>query len=165
MTLISMIAAVGQNLELGASNRMMWHLPDDFKWFIQHTKGKPIIMGRNTMESLGKPLKDRTNLVLTSRSEGLDGFIPVKDMNSALEMAQASKPEEIMIIGGGAIYRAFLPLCHKIYLTRVHAAFPEADTFFPSFQHLNFQLQSTIHHPKDAKHAFDMDFEIWEKGG
>ncbi len=163
MTLISMIAAVGKNLELGAANQMMWHLPDDFKWFVKHTKGKPIIMGRKTMESLKKTLKDRINIVLTSKESVLDGFEKVPHIEDALALAKSSQVSEMMVIGGGEIYRAFLPLCHKIYLTRVHGEFPQADTFFPSFEHLPFQKTFTEMHGKDEKHAYEMEFEIWER--
>ena len=83
-----MIAAVGENLELGAGNALLWHLPDDFSWFIKHTKGKALIMGRKTMESLGKPLKNRTNIVLTSQSEVLPGF----EIASNWEQAQLIWP-------------------------------------------------------------------------
>lgn len=82
-----MIAAVGENLELGAGNELLWHLPDDFAWFIKHTKGKPVIMGRKTMESLGKPLKGRTNIVLTSQSSVSPGFQRAENWEQALSQA------------------------------------------------------------------------------
>lgn len=116
--LISMIAAVGENLELGAGNELLWHLPDDFAWFIKHTKGKPVIMGRKTMESLGKPLKGRTNIVLTSQSSVSPGFQRAENWEQALSQATEAIEQkraaqamladsaaelvtnEIMIIGG-----------------------------------------------------------------
>ncbi|MFN6049117.1 MAG: dihydrofolate reductase, partial [Bacteroidota bacterium] len=102
--LISMIAAVGENLELGASNELLWHLPDDFAWFIKHTKGKPVIMGRKTMESLGKPLKGRTNIVLTSRDEVLPGFEPAKDWEIAINLANiAIEQKQALALEAGEV--------------------------------------------------------------
>jgi dihydrofolate reductase len=144
--LISMIAAVGENLELGAGNALMWHLPDDFSWFIKHTKGKALIMGRKTMESLGKPLKNRTNIVLTSGAEVLPGFELASHWEQALEMAEKAldlkwayalemgEPlpgeKEIMIIGGGEIYKMLINLADKIELTLIDKDF-EGDAYFP----------------------------------
>ncbi|MCE2877779.1 MAG: dihydrofolate reductase [Bacteroidetes bacterium] len=174
--LISMIAAVGENLELGASNELLWHLPDDFAWFIKHTKGKPVIMGRKTMESLGKPLKGRTNIVLTSRDEVLPGFEPAKDWeiainlaNIAIEQKQALALEagevvmgdpEIMIIGGGEIYKQALSFADRQYLTLVESSFDQADTFFPKWTDADWREDYRLHHGVDERHPFSFDFVI-----
>jgi dihydrofolate reductase len=176
--LISMIAAVGENLELGAGNELLWHLPDDFAWFIKHTKGKPVIMGRKTMESLGKPLKGRTNIVLTSKDSVISGFERVENWEQALdkatvaienkrlsqvaagEDATAVVSEEIMIIGGGEIYKQALGFSKRLYITRVHGAFPQADTFFPKWTEENWRMDFEESHPQDESHTFSFDFLI-----
>jgi len=85
---LALIAAVGKNRELGAANELLWHLPKDFAWFIRHTKNKPVIMGRKTMESLGRPLKNRLNIVLTRSGKALDGFVAAGDWDEAIDIAK-----------------------------------------------------------------------------
>jgi len=177
--LISMIAAVGENLELGAGNALLWHLPDDFSWFIKHTKGKVLIMGRKTMESLGKPLKNRTNIVLTSKAEGLPGFELANNWEQALAMAEKAldlkwanalelgEPlpgeKEIMIIGGGEIYKQALSFADRMYLTQVKATFGNADTFFPLWDDKVWSESFKETHEVDERHQFGFDFTILEK--
>lgn len=177
--LISMIAAVGENLELGAANALLWHLPDDFSWFIKHTKGKPLIMGRKTMESLGKPLKNRINIVLTSQTEVLHGFELASNWEQALEMAEKAlelkwttllemgeplpEEKEIMIIGGGEIYKQVLPFANRIYLTQVKAKFSYADTFFPVWDHALWSESFHETHEVDDRHQYAFDFKILKK--
>lgn len=174
-----MIAAVGENLELGAGNALLWHLPDDFSWFIKHTKGKALIMGRKTMESLGKPLKNRTNIVLTSQSEVLAGFEIASHWEQALDMAAKaldikwanaltmgepiSGEKEIMIIGGGEIYKQALSFADRIYLTQVKAKFGNADTFFPSWDNAVWSEVFTETHEVDERHQFGFDFKILQR--
>jgi dihydrofolate reductase len=177
--LISMIAAVGENLELGAANTLLWHLPNDFSWFIKHTKGKALIMGRKTMESLGKPLKGRTNIVLTSMAEVLPGFELAHNWEQALEMAKNSihdkwekaaesgEPltgeKEIMIIGGGEIYKQALSFADRIYLTKVQSKFDTADTYFPSLEETLWKEIFHEGHAVDDRHQFAFDFKILER--
>ena len=176
-----MIAAVGENLELGAGNELLWHLPDDFAWFIKHTKGKPVIMGRKTMESLGKPLKGRTNIVLTSKDQVIPGFERVENWEQALAMATeaienkrlsqiasgedatALAPEEIMIIGGGEIYKQAIPFADRLYVTQVRADFPLADTYFPSWDADRWREIYREGHGVDDKHPYVFDFLILER--
>ena len=173
-----MIAAVGENLELGAGNELLWHLPDDFAWFIRHTKGKPVIMGRKTMESLGKPLKNRTNIVLTSQAHVLPGFERAENWEQALALAETAieqkraahqgteegegivVPNEIMIIGGGEIYKQALGFSNRLYLTRVSAAFVGADTFFPRYSEDHWILDHCESHGIDEKHKYAFDLCI-----
>jgi dihydrofolate reductase len=157
--IISLIVAHGKNREIGAKNDLMWHLPDDFKWFIKHTKGKPMLMGRKTMESLPGPLKNRKNMVLSRANKLQEGFIKVNSLEEAL--AEAGDIEEIMIIGGGQIYEMCLPLADRLYITLVEAEFDEADVFFPEYNGwLNTYREF---HAQDEKHAFGFEFQIWEK--
>ena len=161
---ISLIAAVGQNLELGYRNDLLWHLPDDFAWFVNHTKGHPIIMGRKTMESLGKPLKNRRNLVISRQlKEVPDGYELFHSLEAALASANETEKEEIYIIGGGEIFRECInTIAQKLYITRVHGNFPNADVFFPPW-HSEWHSIYFKHHPIDEKHAYTFDFIILVK--
>lgn len=161
--LISLIAAIGKNHELGAANDLLWHLPDDFAWFIRHTKGHPVIMGRKTMEALGKPLRNRRNMVVTRNTELYkEGFEFFPTLEAAIESAYKTEKEEIFIIGGGQIYTQSLPLAHRLYITEVNGEFEEADAFFPKFPGPWVQVFSE-HHPIDDKHKHAFEFKIFEK--
>jgi dihydrofolate reductase len=161
---ISAIAAVGKGLELGAGNDLLWHLPDDFSWFVQHTRGKPVIMGRKTMQSLGKPLKNRLNIVITRNPESVqEGFYGTDSLENALEYAKSQYNDEIFIIGGGEIYKQSLDLLDKLYITEVEGNFPEADTFFPDFDKSLWKETFREHHQVDEKHQYAFDFVILEK--
>jgi len=120
---ISMIVATGRNNEIGRNNELMWHLPDDFRWFVKQTKHKTIVMGRNTMDSLGNPLKNRRNIVLSSKNTDIiDGFEHFTDLESVFS-ALPEQEEELMIIGGAQLYRYALKFADRLYITRVDAAF------------------------------------------
>ncbi|MBL7812639.1 MAG: dihydrofolate reductase [Bacteroidetes bacterium] len=163
LPVVSHIAAMGKNRELGAGNALLWHLPDDFAWFVKHTRGHPVIMGRKTMESLGRPLKNRQNIVISRNPElKMEGFEIVPDIHTAFNLARLSDTDEIFIIGGGEIYRQSLPFTHRLYLTLVHAAFPAADTFYPSLDPV-WKETFREHHTSDDKHAFAFDFCIYER--
>ncbi|RUT35228.1 dihydrofolate reductase [Arsenicitalea aurantiaca] len=130
-----MIAAVARNGVIGADNAMPWHLPTDFAFFKRQTLGKPLIMGRRTFESIGKPLPGRTNIVVT-RQPGYhpDGVIVISGLAEALGHAEAialaDGAEEIMIGGGATLYEAFMPVAQRLYITHVDLE-PEGDTRFP----------------------------------
>ncbi len=160
---ISIIAAIGESFELGKQNGLLWHLPDDFKWFVQKTKNKSVIMGRNTMVSLGKPLKNRLNIVLSSKeSDILDGFVHAFNWDDALKLAEEFCSEEAMIIGGGIIYTQAIDFCDVLYLTRVHALFPEADTYFPSFNLDKWECVELTPHSSDEFHDYSFEFQVFE---
>jgi dihydrofolate reductase len=162
-TAISMIAAVGEHLELGAANDLMWHLPDDFRWFVNHTKGHPVVMGRKTMESLGKPLKNRTNIVISRNADTVqEGFEHAPNLDAAVQRALQLDSQEIFIIGGGQIYTEAMPMATRLYITRVKSTFPQADTFFPAIDS-SWQVVFQELHEADEKHAFAFEFLIFEK--
>lgn len=130
---ISMIAAVARNLAIGKNNTLLWHLPDDLKRFKELTRGHAVVMGSKTFESLGKPLPNRTNIVIAKELDyKASGCIVVHTIPDALEEAKKVEPSEIFIIGGGSIYTQCLPLADKLYITRVNEDF-DADTFFPAY--------------------------------
>lgn len=127
---ISMIAAVGRNLELGKGNDLIWHFKEDMKFFKETTTGSSVIMGRKTFESLPKALPNRKNIVITNNRDYVaDGGYVVNSIEKALELAG----DNAFILGGGNIYSQFLPLADKIYLTEIEDECADADTYFPQF--------------------------------
>ena len=128
--MLSLIVAASRNGVIGAGNKLPWHLPADLKRFKQLTMGHPILMGRKTFESIGKPLPGRTNIVIT-RQEGFQacGATVAHSLEEALQICEGQ--EEVFVIGGAEIYKQALPLADRIYLTRVDADF-EGDTFLPA---------------------------------
>lgn len=128
----SIIAAIGRNNELGKNNGLIWSLPNDLKFFKEKTTGKTIIMGRKTFESLPRMLPNRKHIVLSSSDNFPEG---VESFDSLEELFQAYKnlEDEMFVIGGGSVYKAFLEYASKLYLTEVDAECKDADTFFPNF--------------------------------
>lgn len=158
--MITMIAAAGENNEIGRKNDLLWHLPDDFKRFKKITSHHFIIMGRKTFESFPKPLPNRTHIVITrDRSYGKQGANVVYSLEEALEKAKSTK--DVFIIGGGEIYSAALKFADKIELTRVHSTFKEADTFFPEFSKDEWELIFEEKHEKDECHKYSFTYETW----
>jgi dihydrofolate reductase len=137
--MISIIAAIGKNRELGKDNKLIWHIPKDLKRFKKITSGTVVIMGRKTFESLGHPLPDRVNIVITrDKNYQEKGVVVCHSIEEAIEnpKSEIRNPKlsnEIFIIGGGEIYRQGLKYTDKLYLTVVDKEFPEADTFFPDY--------------------------------
>lgn len=160
--MITLIAAAGENNELGKDNDLLWHLPDDFKRFKSLTTGHHIIMGRKTFESFPKPLPNRTHVIITRSKDykAPEGCIVVNNLEKAFEVCPKNKT--IFIIGGGEIYKQSIPIADCIELTRVHKNF-DADTFFPEINPLNWELTTSEFHDKDEKHKFSFTFETYEK--
>lgn len=154
---LSMILAAAKNGAIGMNNELLWHLPNDFKFFKQHTTGHPIIMGRKTFESIGRPLPGRTNIVISSNYEA-EGVTMVKDLESAIKLAYTLS-ESPFIIGGASIYKQAYPVIDKIYLTVVDCE-PEGDAYF-DFPDMNFwQVDFEESHPADEKHKYAYTFKI-----
>ncbi|MBR2837087.1 dihydrofolate reductase [Candidatus Saccharibacteria bacterium] len=131
--MISVIAAVGKNLELGKAGELVFHIREDMKFFKDTTMGHPVVMGRKTFDSIGRPLPGRQNYVVTHHPELLlDGVEPVRELRQFLESV-AGDTEEYFVIGGAAVYREALPYAQVLYLTEVDAVEPGADVFFPEF--------------------------------
>ena len=128
---VSMIAAVGKNLELGKNNDLIWHFKEDMRFFKDTTMGHTVVMGRKTFDSLPKALPGRKNIVISSNAEyQAQGATVVTSVEEALQIADN---EEIFVIGGGKIYAEFLPYADKLYLTEIDAECDDADTYFPQF--------------------------------
>lgn len=159
---ISMIAAASENDVIGKNNELIWHMPADFKYFKEKTKGHIIIMGRKTFESIGVPLKFRTNVVITSmedyRPDGVEVF---QSLDKALDWSSKQNDDEVFIIGGASVYKQSLDIANRIYLTRIHESF-EGDTYFPKLND-NWKLVLKEENKKDEKNPYDYSFLVYEK--
>lgn len=165
---ISLLVAASTNNAIGKNNQLLWHLPNDMKFFKNLTWGMPIIMGRKTFESINKKsLPGRLNIIITKEQNlnhlqnDTDTWVTYS-LEEAIAQAQQTDCKEAFIIGGGQIYQAIMPIAERIYLTRVHANF-EADTFFPEINNKEWRQISYKNHEIDDKHAFAYSFELWEK--
>jgi len=161
--MISMIVACAENLVIGNKNTIPWHLPADFKYFKEKTLGKTIVMGLNTFKSIGeKPLPGRKHVILNN---DLNYVAPENCVvaHSIEEVKEIIKNEaEAMICGGASVYKQFLPLAQKLYLTYVHAK-PEGDTFFPEINQQEWKEVWREDHRADEKNSFDYSFVLLEK--
>jgi len=147
---ISIIAAIGKNNELGKGNDLIWHFKDDMKFFKETTTGSTVIMGRKTFESLPKALPNRRNIVISrSRNYSPEGALVVSDIKKALNEADS---DEVFIIGGGTIYKEFLPLADKLYLTEIDAECPDAEVFFPEFDKKKYKREKLTDFECDGIH-------------
>ena len=153
---LSLIVAMTENRVIGANNTMPWHLPADLAFFKAKTLGHPVVMGRKTFESLGRPLPGRRNIVVTRNPEyRATGCELATTVEEALQ--QASAAAEIFVIGGAMLFSAALPWAHRIYLTRIHAIL-EGDTFFPEIEQREWREVERRGHPLDARNAYDLTF-------
>lgn len=157
----TIVVAMGLNNEIGKENRLLWHLPNDLKHFKKITSGHPIIMGRKTYESIGKPLPNRTNIVISRKTDWFEeGVLIVGSVKEALKFAKKID-EEIFIIGGGNIYNQTLEIADRLEVTLVKVNL-EADTFFPKIDH-SWELTNEVCYEKDEKNEFDMCFRTYLK--
>ncbi|MBA6354684.1 MULTISPECIES: type 3 dihydrofolate reductase [unclassified Colwellia] len=162
MTLLSMIVAHADNRIIGKDNNMPWHLPADLAYFKKTTLGKPIIMGRKTFESIGRPLPGRQNIVISRdqnyRADGVDSATSVEQA-----LLLAGEVDEVMVIGGGAIYSHCLPLANRLYITHIKADI-DGDTQFPEYNTVeDWQLTSSVKLSADDKNSFDVDFCVYQR--
>ena len=164
--IISLIAAASTNNVIGKDNKLLWHLPNDMKFFRNTTWGMPVVMGRKTYDALaGEPLPGRFNFVITRNKDWDPHHEKVKvvdSLASAVEAAGETDAKEVFVIGGGEIYRQSMPIANKIYLTRVHTVV-EGDAYFPVIDDKEWQLTSNLDLPVDEKHAYAYSFQVWER--
>ena len=159
--IISIIVAAAENNVIGKDNRLIWHLPADLKRFKSLTMWHPVIMGRKTYESIGKPLPGRTFIIITRQKDfKAEGCIVTGSLDAALDAASYS--DEVFVIGGEEIFRVALPLADKIYLTKIHQAF-EGDTFFTSLDERNWKETERADCSADEKNLYDYSFCVFEK--
>jgi dihydrofolate reductase len=164
---LSLIAAVAENGVIGVGDRMPWRLSSDLKRFKSITMGKPVIMGRKTFETIGKPLAGRLNIVVSRNSDfAREGVLVASSFEAALtegeEKARASAEEEIMVIGGGEIYRSAIDRADRLYITHVEAS-PEGDTHFPPIDPECWRATVSEHTPKGPKDSAATTFVIYER--
>jgi dihydrofolate reductase len=160
--MISIIVAVASNNAIGKDNDLLWHLPNDLGRFRKITTGHTVIMGKRTWESLPKrPLKDRRNMVLTDDpSDRFEGAVVVYSVDDVLAMCDPE--DENFVIGGASVYRQFLPLCDRLYLTRVHKDF-EGDVFFPQLDPADWHLVSREDFSPDEKNDFSYSYLVYDR--
>ncbi|MBY6187163.1 type 3 dihydrofolate reductase [Marinobacter hydrocarbonoclasticus] len=158
---IALIACMARNRVIGKDNQMPWHLPADLKHFKAVTLGKPVVMGRRTYESIGRPLPGRHNIVITRQSGyAPEGVTVVASIEAAI--AAAGAVEELMIIGGGELYAAMLPQADRLYITDVDLDV-EGDTHFPDYRPLGWtEVERSVYLP-DEKNAFTLTFRTLDR--
>lgn len=158
---IALVAAVADNGVIGRGGLLPWHLPDDLKYFKGVTLGKPVLMGRRTFESIGKPLPGRRNLVLTRSALAPGAGV---EAVASLEAALALVPEvaELCVIGGAAVFAQALPIAARIYLTRVHGEVT-GDVYFPAWDAAGWREIARLEHPADPRHDYAMSFVTLER--
>ncbi|PKG85308.1 type 3 dihydrofolate reductase [Colwellia sp. 75C3] len=167
MTILSMIVATADNNVIGKDNDMPWHLPADLAYFKKVTLGKPIIMGRKTFESIGRPLPSRRNIVI-SRDENYAaaGIDTVTSVEQALALVNGSNGDvavdEIMVIGGGAIYAHCLPTADRLYVTHINADI-DGDTQFPNYDDGSWEKVSSELRGADEKNVHQLDFCVYDR--
>lgn len=163
---ISLIVAAGSNNAIGKDNQLLWHLPQDLKFFKNTTWAMPVIMGRKTFESVGmKALPGRLNIILSGSGPGVaenDLLKFAKNQTEAIDIAANFGAKEVFIAGGAQIYRQFFPVANKIYMTRVHANF-EADTFFPEINLEEWGMIQNKDFITDEKHAYSFSIQVWKR--
>jgi dihydrofolate reductase len=162
----SLVVAASLNNVIGKNNQLLWHLPNDMKFFKNITWAMPVIMGRKTFESFaGKSLPGRFNIVVT-RQEGWNPQVEhvqaAKDLPAAIVLAAETDCKETFVIGGGEIYKEAIAFADKIYLTRVDATL-DGDTYFPAIDESAWQLFSHSDFPADEKHAYAYSFQLWTR--
>ncbi len=160
---LAIIVAVAQNGVIGKDNQLIWHLPEDLKMFKRLTSGHVIMMGRKTFESIGKPLPNRTSIVISRNPDWQHaGCITVGSLEEAIAQDQQLESEEAFVIGGAEIYQLALPFADCVYQTEVQASF-EGDAFFPTLAKDTWQEKSRVQHLPDEKHRYAFDFVTYEK--
>lgn len=161
--MVSIIVAVADGGVIGGKNSLLWHISEDMRMFKRVTSGHPVVMGRKTFESLGRPLPNRTNVVITRNQDFEAGGVMVA---GSLEEAVAmfSDTEEVFVIGGGEIYRQAMPLAGRLYLTRIHAKYA-GDTFFPECDSAEWTPVSSEYHERGENFTHPFEFLVYERIG
>lgn len=170
--MISIIVAVAANGAIGRGNQLLWHLSQDLKYFKEVTTGHPVVMGRKTYLSIGRPLPGRRNIVLSRSGEIEPPQIKnpqttsleiCRDLQDFLKMAAEAPQEEFFITGGGELYRTMLPVADKLYITHIDAEAPDADTFFPEIDPQRWQLESSSNDYRDQENGITFRFAVYTR--
>ena len=155
--MFSIIVAIGKNREIGKGNKLLWHIPEDLKNFKEITTGKTVIMGRKTFESIGRPLPKRINIVLSRQPFEHEGVIWKNSFESAVNFVNDC--DEIMLIGGGELFKQYLPKADKLYLTQIQSEI-EGDTFFPTLDWNEWIVEFEEYRQADEDNEYDCRFLI-----
>ena len=162
--ILSLIVAADENNVIGKNNTIPWHLPDDLRYFRDKTRGHPVIMGRKTYESIGKPLPHRLNIIVTRNPDfHVDGCAVVSSLHDGIEIAKRENSDEVFVIGGQQIYDIALPIADRLYLTRVHTHLESGDAFFPEIPFDEWEETSRLEHPTDETHLFPFSFIVYDR--
>lgn len=167
MIKLSVIVAVAENLVVGKNNALPWHLSEDLQYFKRATLGKPIVMGRKTFESIGRPLPGRTNIVISGNPNYFaEGIKIVSSLDQALQLAQdialIDDAGELMVIGGATIYAAAIPFADRLYVTEIHAEV-EGDAYLPNIEWGNWVESSRERHRAIAPNPYDYSFVVYDR--
>lgn len=164
--MISIIAAIGKNNELGKNNALVWSMPNDLKYFREKTSGHPVIMGRKTFEAIGRPMQNRRNIIITRdvdyKKEGIE---VVHSLEESLNLVrnEIANGEEIFIIGGEEIFKQSINIADRLYITHINATDKDADTFFPEIIPIVWNEISHEEHKKDSVNPFDYSFSVYNR--
>lgn len=174
--MISIIVAVSENHAIGKNNGLLWHIGEDLKYFKMTTIGHPVIMGRKTFDSIGKPLPGRKNIVISRSDIVLPEVNPFKkdgtpsetsvclenNMDDVLEKC-GNSDEEYFVIGGGSVYRKAFDMADRLYITKIHAVAADADTFFPEISSEEWSVKKRSGMKKDEENGLDFEFIVYER--
>lgn len=158
-----LIVAIADNLAIGKDNALLWHIAEDMKFFRTTTTGSPVIMGRKTYESIGRPLPKRLNIVISRNMEAPEGVIVVDSLEKAFAAAEESGAGKCFVMGGGQIYRQAMDLVDKLYVTHVHMNIEGADTFFPAIDTEKWEESWSSEVKTDPENGCEFEFRIWQK--
>ena len=158
--IVSIVVAIAENYAIGKNNQLLWHMPADLKHFKQITTGHTVIMGRKTFDSVGKPLPNRRNIIVTRQDIRIEGCEVVKSIDEALELCGGE--EEVFIVGGAEIYKLAMSKTDRIYLTIIHHSF-DADTLFPEIDYMEWKETAREDHQPDEKNKLPYSFITLER--
>jgi dihydrofolate reductase len=154
--------AADENNGIGKNNQLLCHLPADLKYFKNLTTHHAILMGRKTFDSIGKPLPNRTNIIVSRSDLNIEGTYCFNSIDEGISFAKSQNETELFIIGGDSIYKQSMDVLNTVYLTRIHHSF-EADAFFPALQEEYWQLNQNEFHAADEKNKFEFSFQTYNR--
>ena len=162
--MVNIIVAVADNWAIGKDNQLLWHISEDLKFFKRTTLGCPVVMGRRTFESIGRPLPKRTNIVVSRGFDAPEGVLVASSLEQALELAGGGSCEsDVFVIGGGQIYAQSMDLAQKLYITHVHTVIEDADAFFPAIDPQVWQVESRSELYNDEESGYDYEFVVYSR--
>lgn len=160
---VSLLVAASENHVIGKDNQLPWHLPNDLKYFKNLTWGMPIVMGRKTFESIGKPLPGRKSIVVTRNKDwSFPGVAVAHTIKDAVDQSESFGANEVFVIGGAHVFEAAFPLATRLYLTRIHQHF-NGDVFLPPINEKEWKLVKSHDHAPDEKNRYPHTYEVWER--